>query len=225
MSTNSRKHSAWTEQEHKAVRDMLPEYATTEALGRTPAPLPPDIAQHLADCADCRALCDRILELTAATFDGRIAAAPPHPGPDLRFLGRAQAASSPPNLGRMIITLSQELLMSLAPPAAVRAGNGRQLYRYGLKPDAQPDLQIQIEVFRNDREPELGRLEITVEVTTRDPLDQAASTVILRYGDVEQQASTDDVGRSIFEAVPLSALPGLEIEVVPCRPTERADDP
>jgi hypothetical protein len=193
------------------VRDRLPAYVTAEALGQQAAA--PDVAIHLAGCASCRAELDELRELLIDAYTGAVEPAPRYPQPDLAFLPTRTAAASQPwhfdEWGRLIISFSQTLLDSLRPPALVGAARGQMLYSYTLKPQAA--LDVSIEVFAANAGH--GFVHVNVEALDREPFDQAPSEVTLHAADTTWHGTTDQTGCVAFEAVPLTALPNLRIEI------------
>ncbi|HEX6288319.1 MAG TPA: hypothetical protein VFZ66_03970 [Herpetosiphonaceae bacterium] len=203
------------------VRERLPAYVTAEALGQQPQRAYPDVAAHVGGCETCRAELDELREVILATYTGGLEPAPAYPQPDLSFLpSRAvQAARTPPwrfdELGRLIIGFSQALLDSLRPPSLVGAARGQLLYSYALEPRPLPDLAVSVDVLADDAALGFGFVRVNVEALDRGPLDQAPSFVVLRAGGAIWQGLTDEAGYVAFEAVPLTALPDLTIEITP----------
>ena len=202
------------------VRELLPEYATAEALGQAPEDLYPGVAAHLSRCLMCRAELNELRELILAAYTGRIEPAAAYPEADLSFLPRREPAAQAPeqawridDLGRLVVSFSQALLSALRQPALAGAARGALLYTYALGPAALPDREVRIEVFVEDAGRDLGFVRVGVEHLSRDPLDQPPNQVVLRAGDVAWHGETDESGYAAFESVPLALLPQLEVEI------------
>ena len=58
------------QEKHRTVRDLLPQYATVEALGKTLSEAYPEVAVHLENCAQCRTDLDELLALTIPAYAG-----------------------------------------------------------------------------------------------------------------------------------------------------------
>ena len=202
---------------HEAIQERLPEYAAIAALGREPAADLPDVAAHLARCAPCRARLAELLAMTATAYAGEVAPARRYPAPDLGFLPPAERARERPwwvdEAQRVVIDFSQALLDSLRPSLLVGATRGQLLYRYEQAPGSLPDLELAIEVFEDDGDQQSGWVRVSVEVPSRDPLDQPPTMVSLQARDLIRVGTTDETGLVDFAAVPLAVLPTLRVTV------------
>lgn len=217
---NSERSKA-TEHLCQAIRELLPAYATSAALGTAPQSTYPQVAVHLEHCRACRADLDELMDLTIAAYTGQVEVAPSYPRVDLSFL-HPHVASSPHEqpwlldaLGRLIITFSEALLNTLRQPTLAGAARGQLLYSYVQAPGSLPNLDVTIEVFAEDAAGGLGCVRVGVEATTRDPLDQAGSQIVLRAGDAVWHGETDELGGVTFASIPLELLPQLRVEITP----------
>jgi hypothetical protein len=216
-------HSTSNEPANHAMRHLLPGYATVVALGRAPQAVYPELAAHLADCPICRAELTELLEITMLAYTGQIAAETDYPPVDLSFL--PAPAEKPAaferrwlvdSLGRLVINLATALL-GAAPPPLAGATRGRLLYRYVQEPGSVHDLDVTIEVFAIDALPGQARVQVVVEVSSRAPLDQIGSRVVLRADGMEWQDETDEAGCAEFAPIPLDALQRMRVEITPIR--------
>ncbi len=202
---------------HEAIREWLPEYATIAALGREPATEFPDVAAHLAQCADCREQLAELLELTAAAYAGEVASAPRYPKPDLGFLHPFERVRERSwwidEAQRVVIDFSHALLDSLRPSSLAGATRGRLLYHYEQAPGSLADLELAIDIFADDGDQQSGWVRVSVEVPSRDPLDQPPAAVGLHARDLIRTGTTDETGTVDFAAVPLAVLPTLRVTV------------
>ena len=202
---------------HEAIRERLPEYATIAALGREPATAFPDVAAHLALCADCREHLDELLALTVSAYAGEVVPAPRSTEPDLGFLHPVECVHEQSwwidEAQRVVIDFSQALLDSLRPSLLVGATRGQLLYRYEQAPGSLPDLELAIEVFEDDGDQQSGWVRVSVEVPSCDPLDQPPTAVGLHARDLIRTGTTDETGTVDFTAIPLVVLPTLRVTV------------
>jgi hypothetical protein len=195
-------------------RDMFPAYATSAALGAAPQA---DLAAHLASCPTCRVELDELAELTRVAYIGQIEPSHDYPQPDLSFLGQPQSrpADQPSlldDLGRLIIVFTEALLTTLHKPSLAGAARGELMYRYVQEPGP---LRVTIEVYAESEASMTGRVQVNVDIDSRDPFEQQGTQVVLRAGEEAWQGQTDQTGYVDFTPVPLSSLPGLRVEVTP----------
>lgn len=205
---------------HEAARAMLPEYATAAALGSQPEETDPALDDHIRRCDVCRAELEELTTLAKHAFSGRLDPADDYPNFDLSFIKPApEARASYPwfldQLGRLIVTFSEELLAGLRQPTLAGAPRGQLLYRYTQEPGPARNLELSIEVFTEDTARTTARVQVIVDVPDYGALDQSGSQVTLRYGEASCSGETDDSGCVDFKRIPLDALPNLRVEVAP----------
>ena len=205
---------------HEEVRASLPEYAAALALRQVPPARYSVVAAHLESCSACRAELEALLELVMPAYTGQVVPAPSFPQFDLSFLWppAAQPAEVRPtwfidDLRRLVIVFSSGLLTSMRPPRLARAVRGQTLYSYTPDPPLPDNLRVTIDVFAGDDDPELGDVEVLVDVPARDPFDQSGLHVTLRVGDLVWEGPTDEAGSVTFTSVPLKLLPHLRAEI------------
>jgi hypothetical protein len=202
---------------HEAIHERLPEYVTIAALGREPATELPDVAAHLAHCADCRERLAELLAMTAAAYAGEVAPAPHYPELDLGFLHPVERVREQAwwidEARRVVIDFSQALLDLPRPSALAGTTRGQLLYRYEQAPGSLMDLELVIEVFADDGDQQSGWVRVSVEVPSCDPLDQPPTAVGLHAKDLGRTGTTDETGIVDFAAVPLAVLPTLRVTV------------
>ena len=194
-----------------SVQALLPGYVTAEALGQHTSTSYRYVVAHLHTCASCREELDELRALTIDAYSGLVEPASSYPQPHLSFLPAQPVAAQPWRIdewGRLIVAFSQALLDSLRPPALAGAARGHLLYSYTLQP---PGLDVQIDVFATGAQ--LGFVRINVESLDRDPLDQTPSQVVARAAGATWHGTTDESGCIAFDAVPLTDLPHLTIEI------------
>jgi hypothetical protein len=205
---------------HDDVTILLPHYATITALGGAPERAYPQIAAHLASCAACRAELDELLKLTLATYTDQVALAPAYPQADLAFLERHAPR---PELGhriwffdragRVVVAFSEALLASLRQPSLAGMLRSGPLYRYIHEPGSLPDLNLTIEIYADEMSPDRGRVQVVLDVPSRNTFDQAGGHVTLRAGEQSWQDQTDETGYAEFPSIPLAALPQLSVTI------------
>ena len=222
------KHSAYSEHDeptamaHDQMRTLLPAYATTIAVGRVPEIQYPDVATHLAGCAECCETLQDLIDLTRTAYSDTFPSAPVYPQPDLSFLRSAVPEPStrerwrPHDVAeRLTIVFSETLLVSLRQPALAGAARGQTLYQYTQRTGDVPNLSVSVEVYAQEPQRDRCYIQVGVEVLSRDPLDQAASRVRLHADATAWEGETDESGCVGFPDVPLAVLPQLTIEVTP----------
>jgi len=206
---------------HERAREAMPEYAARRALGQQPDLSPPEAAGHLDSCAVCRSELAELAELTEAAYGGLLEPAPAYPKPSLAFLGTCPTPPDPAEqpglldqLGRLVISFSEQLLASLQAPSLAGALRGQLLYRY-TQGGGPRNIDVTIEIFSEDTARDRGRVQVMVDLPDRDPLDQSGCQVIVQTGDASWTGATDETGCVSFIGIPLQALPRLRVEVVP----------
>jgi len=209
------------------LHDLLPEYATLLALGATPQAEFAPLEAHLTECAECQVDLDDLLELTIAAYTQRLEPALEYPRADLSFL-RPVAALPLAEVwhleqSTLVITLPTPILEATKQQSLAGVLRGRLLYHYVQDPRSVADLEVSIDVYAEEVRPGHGRVRVSVEVPSRDPIEQAGSLVVLRADTVRLDGRTDDLGQVDFFPVPLDALPHMRVEITPigAGPNER----
>lgn len=202
------------------MRELLPEYATSAALGRTPQHDYPQVARHLKICAACRAELAELQQLTTDMYAGRIAPAAHYPAANLSFLSGSAAPVRPwavDTLGRLIVIFSHQLIEALRAPALAGGLRGQSIWRYIQEPGSVDDLEVEIEAFVEDEARGLGLVRVDVSIPSRDPFKQGGSQVTLHADGEIWQDETSDLGSVDFTQFPLASLPRLRVEIAPQR--------
>jgi len=202
------------------LHDLLPEYATLLALGQTPEAQYAPLEAHLAECAECQVDLDDLLELTIAAYTERLEPAVDYPPPDLSFLRPEPKLLTLAPMWRLeedklVITLPAPILEATQRQSLAGVLRGRLLYQYVQDPGSVADLEVSIEVYAEETRPGQGRVRVSVEVPSRDPMEQAGSLVVLRADTVRLDGRTDELGHVDFSPVPLEALPHMRVEITP----------
>jgi hypothetical protein len=199
------------------TNDLLLLQATRAALGAAPQDTPPELASLLERCPTCRDDLSELTELTRMAYSGQVEPSTEYPKANLSFLDQSQPRrnTQPPlvkELGRLIIVFTEALITSLQQPSLAGAARGELMYRYIQEPGP---MRVTIEVYAETPVSPTGRVQVNVDIDSRDPFEQHGTQVLLRAGEVTWQGETDQTGYVDFTAVPLSALPGLRVEVTP----------
>lgn len=202
--------------------ELLPEYATILALGETPQPHFAQLEAHVAACAECHAELDDLLELTIAAYTEHLELPVEGTGADLTFLqpsGRHQTAAQPWYLDRhtLVVLLSAPILHAAQQQSLAGVLRGGLLYRYVQEPYSVADLEVSIDVYAEDSHPGQGVVRVSVEVPSRDPMEQAGNLVVLRADQAHWDGRTDELGLVDFAPVPLNVLPYMRVEITPRR--------
>lgn len=209
------------EQACHTIRDQLADYATFVTLG---IPVPNSfatIAPHVESCLACRTTLDELFAITDAAYAGEIEAAPDYPTPDLSFLpayGSLAAIARPwhiDHLGRLVIKFSQRLLDAMQPSPLVGATRGKLLYQFVHEVDTPPAMSVTIDVSRANDAHELADVRVGIDLLQHDPLEQGGTHVTLTWEATTLEGTTDESGNVDFTGVPLHALHGLRVEIMP----------
>jgi hypothetical protein len=212
-------HSDQSDRSHEEARVAFPEYAAAMALGQAPEGTFAHLVAHLRDCPACRAEFEELLALVLPPYQGQIVPADSYPQFDLSFL-RVGPAPSPPapnwqmdGLRRLVIQLSEGLLLSMQAAASAQPTRGPLLYHYVPTPRPPGGLGLAIDIFASERAPDRGDVQLSIDIPTRDPFDQSGTRARLRAGEHEWAGSTNATGIAIFAAVPLDLLARLRVEI------------
>ena len=210
--------NAPSESSNHPLYELLPEYATILALGETPQAQFAQLEAHLAECAECQVDLDDLLELTIAAYTERLEPALEYPRADLSFLRSAPVLLTQPwylEQETLVITFSAPILQAAQRQSLAGVLRGQLLYHYVQDPHSVADLEVSIDVYAEESQPGQGRVRVSVEVPSRDPLEQAGSLVVLRADAVRLDGRTDELGYVDFSPVPLDALPHMRVEITP----------
>jgi len=204
---------------HEATRAALLEYAAAIALGQTAPAQYPAVAAHIEGCPDCRAELDALLDLVIPAYTAQVEPAGSFPQFDLAFLPPAVKQPAEPRrawiideMRRLVISFADVLLALQQSPALAQAARGQSLHRYTLDPPPER-LTATIEVFAGDDAPELGNIQVLIDMPGRGPFDQAGIHVALLVGSRVWQGATGETGSATFSGVPLKLLSQLRIEI------------
>ncbi len=223
---------------------QLDEYISAQLAGHDYTAQFPEVALHLDACVDCADTYARLYELHLAEATQQLPQPDQVPAPDLSFLlPEASGPLSPAALqarikaellaerlraavervaNKISLQFSPDLLPLLQPApsfSAVRGPAESDRYAeqlFSLEPEAVPqvDLPIQLHVYRDAQQPDMGLVEITVEAEDEDWLAAEAQTVVLMIAGERRETITDPWGVAVFEDVPLDKLAEMRIEVL-----------
>jgi hypothetical protein len=213
-------HSSHTDRSHEETRALLPGYATAMALGQAPEMRYSAVAAHLHDCPTCRADLEELLELVEPVYRGQLIPAASYPQVDLSFLRSSAPRAVEPrpswfvdSLHRLVVEFSDALLGSMGQSAFAQAARGAALYHYTPEPAPPNNLGITIDVFASDSDPDVGNVQVLLDIPSRDPFDQSGTAVTLRVADRVWEGSTSSTGSVTFADVPLERLSQLRVEI------------
>jgi hypothetical protein len=212
-------------------QEQLPEYLFAQISGLPADPAWRAIELHLSVCARCAKIAAELAELSA--FGDRTSGVEPpaYPKPELSFL-RAESMVPQPvqarwwqqdQIGRLLITLSEDLLHILQPPASQfafsafphKAGASPiPLWQIALDKELD-DLAIRVLAVQMPDDLRHCMLAVDVNIPSRGGWPElAGSRVTLRRNDIElAMQETDAFGKTIFEGIAIADLPTLVIEV------------
>lgn len=202
---------------HPEISAALASYAARLILGGAPERDHPQIAEHLAGCAACRAELDEIIAIATPLYQRHPTLDASAPAFDLSFL-QAQTPAAPirhwwyDQIGRLIIQLSEDLLRALTPQIAAIATRGDQTPHH-LRIETPQGLQVSLEVLVDPDDPAHATIQVIVDQLAQDPFDQRPVTVTLRVGAQSWSAATDPIGVATFHQIPIADLPALQVIV------------
>jgi anti-sigma factor RsiW len=204
---------------HSAARASFAEYATVQALGQATAVRFLIVTAHLERCPTCRAEFESLLEVVMAAYSGQIAPAAHILRCDLSFLHTHQVRPAEAHQTRIIddlrqlaISFSEALFASRQPLALAQAARGEMLYHFTPNP-ASENVNITIDVFAGDDDPQLGKVQVLVDIAGRDPFEQSGIRVTLQASELAWRGTTSETGSVTFAAIPLNLLPHLRVEI------------
>ena len=217
---NQSQHSSQADRSHEEIRASLSGYAVAIALGQAPELRYSAVAAHLQACSACRADLEALLELVVPTYRGQLIPAASYPQPDLSFLRSPVAPAVEfrsswfiDSLHQLVVEFSDALLASMRQSSYAQATRGEALYHYTPDPAPPNNLSITIDVFASDHNPDLGNVQVLLDIPSRDPFDQSGTNVTLSIGDRVWQGSTSATGSVTFTDVPLEHLSQLRVEI------------
>jgi len=219
---NHSQHSSQTDRSHEEIRASLSGYAVAIALGQAPELRYPAVAAHLQACSACRADLEGLLEFVLPTYRGQLIPAASCSQLDLSFLRSPVVPADElrptwliDGLHRLVVEFSDALLASMRQSTYAQATRGAALYHYTPDPTPPNNLSITIDVFASDDSPDLGNVQVLLDIPSRDPFDQSGTNVTLSAGDRVWQGSTSATGSVTFTDVPLERLSQLRVEISP----------
>jgi hypothetical protein len=197
---------------HDTMRNELQAYAHRRVLAEPPDGSDLEIAAHLMECADCRADFDVIMEGPALPARGQLAASQAWAAmSDSPRSWQPQVAASPWHTGDDgALWLVCPPLLRPAPQLGAARGEAISRYEWG-ESDDEPALTIELLLERN---PATVLLCLTLDVPSRNALDQSGVSVTLYNGASERQATTDASGTVRFPNVPIESLGNLRFQVL-----------
>lgn len=198
--------------------DMLPEYATVLALGETPPPRFDQLKAHLDVCAECQADLADVLELTVAAYTEHLEMPNEPPSLDrsrIRSILSGSVTKWHYDRHTLVVFLSASILQAVHEQSLAGALRGQLLYHYVQEPQSVANLEVSIDVFAEDTHPGQSHVRVSVEVPSRDPMDQAGCQVVLHADEAHWVGQTDELGLVDFAPVPLNALPHMRVEITP----------
>jgi hypothetical protein len=205
-----------------ACLDALEGYVDAQLAGEGYQALLPTVAAHLDSCVECAVSYAVLYEVRLAEARGALpsVAAPP---PDLSFLPQRQGLAellvgALRRAGDTLrLALSEPLLDALRdaprPPAlALRDADDEPLFALDL---ATPDPLVERLTLAAYAESSPGSCQVQVSVALpgRSWPQLAGLPVRLVSRNLERSALTDPWGEASFERIPLTALPGLSVEL------------
>ena len=203
--------------------DALEAYTDAQLDGEDYAAQLPEVAAHLDSCVDCALSYAVLYEVRLAEAHGALPAVAHMPPPDLRFLlprptldellaGAVQRAGD-----ALRVTLAEPLLALLReeprlPALALRGADDEPLFAIELPaPDPQVE-RLTLAAYPEDA-PGTCQVQVLVALPDRAWPQLAGLPVRLVGRALERSALTDPWGEACFEGIPLTALPGLSVEV------------
>jgi hypothetical protein len=212
--------SSHADRSHEEARALLPGYAAVLALGQAPGFGYSAVAAHVQDCSACRADLEELLELVVPAYRGQLRPAASYPRLDLSFLRSPapRAVEIRPSwfidtFSRLVVEFSDALLASMQQSAYAQAARGGALYHYTPDPAPPNNLGITIDVFASDNRPDVGSVQVLVDIPSRDPFDQSGTNVKLWIGNRAWEGSTSATGSVTFTDVPLEPISQLRVEI------------
>lgn len=206
------------EDEHVHIRRSFPVYALAVVLDQNPEERYPQVMAHLNWCGICRAELEQLIANTLPAYSGSLFAAPYRPMVDLSFL--QQVPMNQPwwvtQEGRLVVAYSADLLEQTR-QSDMMVSRGRSRYAYQIDDAYAGTLRLSIDITVDDLSPFVATMEVTVDMTSRDPLDQGGAVVMLQAGGHFWEGVTSASGIVAFGDIPSDSLGVMRIEVQPPR--------
>jgi hypothetical protein len=211
--------------DHAGIRTLIAEYVTILILGHELAPEWKLFEEHVAKCTLCHHDVRVLQKLMRDAYSGQVPIRPFVPQPNLAFLRKVRPRPRSRTLrGHTIIATAYEsvvrrfqftaaLLPLMQVPATVRGEELRLRYAYETMLDG--DVALSIEIFSHADDSTTGVVRCCVEMSDRDPFDQAASKVILLASGKEFTSITGKDGTVSFVDVPLEDIENWQLIVTP----------
>jgi hypothetical protein len=213
---------------HDALRERLPEYATTIILRHAVALKDTDqiIQDHLKVCVACQTELAELIELGGPLYRGEVEMLydPPHFQLDFLRTGAAKAPVAQPSwwrdqLGRLFVQFSNELLSALRPRSQLMAARseGMTLLRYQPQADPPGSFYLTIDIL-DQRDPETVALHVQIDLADRDALNQEQTIVRIEGRGQVWSDETNESGVAIFPDIPRQLLAELRVAIDPGAP-------
>ena len=193
-------------------QDRLPEYANAVETGQSSSSRWRAVALHLVLCPHCAVAYADLTNMVDLALGRRGVEPPAYPTPSLAFLNkpaavRPQIARTPwvlDGLGRLIVTLSHELVRAAQPLTPAVAGlksseQSGQLLLVSV-PDAVPDLRVTIAIEPVRNNPARYTISVAVAIPSRGgwPNLDGSEVVLTRGEQTLDTQATDAFGIAIF---------------------------
>jgi hypothetical protein len=221
--------------DHIGLRTLIAEYITILALNQELSPEWKVFEEHLDTCSLCHHDARILRQLMKDVYGGHIPRHPTASQPNLAFLRRSRPRTRSRTLrGHTIIATAAEspvrrfqftaaLLPLIQVPITVRGDELRLRYAYETLLDG--DVALSIEVFCNAEDATTCVVRCCVEMSERDPFDQAESKIILLANGKEFTNITGKDGSVSFVDVPLEGIENWQLTVAPPLKKTQADAP
>jgi hypothetical protein len=211
--------------DHVGIRTLLAEYITILALDQELSLEWKVFEAHVATCSLCSHDTRIVRQLMKDVYSGQIPALATVPQPNLAFLRRAHPRPRSRTLrGHTIIAtayasavrrfqFTAALLPLMQVPATMRGDELRLCYAYETLLDG--NVALSIEIFSHVDDATIGVVRCCVEVSDRDPFDQAESKIILLANGQEFTNITGKDGSVSFVDVPLGDIENWQLTITP----------
>jgi hypothetical protein len=210
---------------HVGIRTLIAEYVTILALDQELSLEWKVFEEHLAKCSLCQHDTLVLRQHMKDLYSGQIPPLSSVPQPNLAFLRRPHPRPRSRTLrGRTIIATPYEsavrhfqftaaLLPLMQAPVTVRGEELRLRYAYETMLDG--DVALTIEVFCHADDATTCVVRCCVEMSDRNPFDQADSKIILLANGKEFTNLTGKDGSVSFVNVPLEDIENWQLIVTP----------
>jgi hypothetical protein len=217
--------------DHVGIRTLIAEYVTIFALEQELSPEWKVFEEHLAKCSLCQHDTLILRQHMKDIYSGQIPTLSTAPQPNLAFLRRRHPRPRSRTLqGRTIIATAEEstvrrfqftaaLLPLMQAPVTMRGEELRLRYAYETILDG--DVALTIEVFYQSDDATTCVVRCCVEMSDRNPFDQAGSKIILLANGQEFTNTTGKDGSVSFVNVPLENIENWQLIITP--PSKNAE--